>query len=197
MSIKNILEMYERSDSLDHEQGLTWYAEAFRLCGIFSREYGQSVEVVVAVMAALSPRNKWSQNVKDVVSILAAVNAGHPADTVKVGTTNTFRDRAYEIAATGKIGLLRGSKVWTFWKNIIDHDHTDLVTVDVWAYRVAVGNLKAAPKINDTVYNDIERQYQEAARKVGLRPLELQAITWVAARRYAKVQGGLKQLALF
>lgn len=197
MSEKNIIAMFDRATEWDVAEGMTWYAEAFRLCTILAQKYNQNVEVTAAVMAALSPRNRWSQNVKDTENVLAAAAEGLPAEDIKTGTTNLFRDRAYEIARTGKIGLLKGPKVWSFWKDIVDHRGTDRVTVDVWAYRIAAGDLKAAPKLNYTVYNDIEGQYQRAARKLGLRPLQLQAITWVAARRYARVKGHLNQLSFF
>lgn len=196
MSKNNILNMYHRASEWDVQQGLTWYAEAYRLCQIYAKKYNQYPEVVAAVLAALSPRNKWETNVKDTVTVLEAVANNTPVTEVKVHTTNIFRDRAYEIARTGKIGLLRGPKVWSFWKDIVDHRHTERVTIDVWAYRIAAGDLAAAPKINSKVYNDIERQYQDAAAEVGIRPLELQAITWVTARRYAKIKGHLNQLAL-
>jgi len=197
MSISNITEMYERASDWDIAEGLTWYAEAYRLCDILSKRYDKPIKIVAAIMAALSPRNRWSQNVKDTETILKAVNDDIPVDDIKTGTTNLFRNRAYEIGMTDNIRLLKGSKVWSFWKDIVDYRFTDRVTVDVWAYRVAAGDLTAPPKINHKVYNDIERQYQEAADKLGLRPLELQAITWVTARRYAKVKGHLKQLSFF
>lgn len=197
MSEKNIVAMYNRASEWDVAEGMTWYEEAFRLCTILSRKYDRDVNVVAAVLAALSPRNKWAQNVKDTEVILAAAVEGLPVEDIRVGTTNLFRDRAYEIARTGKIGLLKGPKVWSFWKDIVDNRGTDRVTVDVWAYRIAAGDLKAAPKLDYKAYNHIERQYQRAARKLGLLPLQLQAITWVTARRYAKVKGHLNQLSFF
>lgn len=197
MSVENILAVYERANEWDIAEGLTWYAEAHRLCVIFSKRYDKPLDVVIAVMAALSPRNKWSQNVKDTERILQAVNDGEPEDFIKTGTTHLFRDRAYKIARTGNIGLLRGPKVWSFYKNIYDYDFTDRVTVDVWAARVVEGVFSGLVKLDNRIYNKIEREYQEAAKLLGLRPLELQAITWVTVRRYAKIKGHLNQLSFF
>ena len=88
MSEKNIVAMYNRASEWDVAEGMTWYEEAFRLCTILSRKYDRDVNVVAAVLAALSPRNKWAQNVKDTEVILAAAVEGLPVEDIRVGTVS-------------------------------------------------------------------------------------------------------------
>jgi hypothetical protein len=77
------------------------------------------------------------------------------------------------------------------------------VTVDTWAYRIAEGNLMLPAKgLNEKRYLVYAEAYKNAAQRIGLRPCEVQAITWVEARDRVRThkkmrRAGASQLRLF
>lgn len=198
MSVENILHTYNQATEWDYESGINWYSGAHKWIVSKAKQYGFLPPIVAAVVAALSPRNKWHNNLKDAETILAAVagNAKHPFN-LKVHTTGVFRDTAFSIAQTGNIDLLKGPKVTAFYDNLLHPNKSEAVTVDVWAARIARGDLKAKAKdFTDKEKARMMDEYKAAAEEVGLTPLQIQAVTWLVARRYAKIKVGAEQLAL-
>lgn len=198
MAVENILKYYERATDWDYQSGLNWYPGARQWCQHHARKHGFDVEVVAAVVAVLSPRNKWSNNLKDAEEVLASVASGenHPFN-VKTHTTRIFTERAWTIAKTGDTSLVQGPKVEAFFDNILRPDKSEDVTVDVWACRVADDDLKArAGDFSEPRKVEIVEEYREAAEQVDLTPLEIQAVTWVIARRLAKISQDASQLVL-
>jgi hypothetical protein len=135
---------------------------------------------------------------KDAESVLAAVQTGKGPDDITAHTTHTMKRRAFEFAKTGDWDVIRGQKVRSFLDNITKPHESDAVTVDVWAERISTGDLKQpGSTLTAKKYQAIVEEYRAAAEVVGLRPLVLQAITWVVVRRLAKSRVNAKQLPLF
>lgn len=193
-----IRKVLRSSGDLDWAEGLAWYPTARQWAVDTAAQFGKTPEIVVAMIAALSPRNRWAQNLRDVVTVLRAERVGdHHLAYGRCGTFNKNVDKAYALAATGDLSALNGRKVLSFMDNILNPDSLR-VTVDVWAMRIALGDLdKLPPAITPELYNRAERAYTEVAEENDVRPCELQAITWVTARRLVSNRLAVGQLPLF
>ena len=60
----NITCVYRDADETQHAEGLLWYENAQKAAYHIALKYDVPVYLVVAVIAALSPNNKWSRNRK-------------------------------------------------------------------------------------------------------------------------------------
>lgn len=185
MSVENILNMYELASPADVSEGRAWYAYARLVCEDIAQTWGHSLEKVVYALAALSPRMKWERNVAALVKVLGGRYGGLMGASV---------EKALHILE-GDLDRLSGDKVTRFAANILGD--TQQVCVDTWALRIWLGDLGApARSIKPDEYLAIQADYQEAARQVGLHPRDLQAITWVTARRLANGRAAWGQLSL-
>ena len=61
--IHNIISVYRDADETQHAEGLLWYDNAQKAAYLIALKYDVAVYIVAAVIAALSPNNKWSRNV--------------------------------------------------------------------------------------------------------------------------------------
>jgi thermostable 8-oxoguanine DNA glycosylase len=72
----------------------------------------------------------------------------------------------------------------SFFKNIMGYD---TVTIDGHAYNIArykrVTLTDDDTNISKSVYLEMQEAYQRAAKRVGLKVYQLQAITWVVWKR--------------
>jgi hypothetical protein len=189
--VRNILKIYRQATPQDHEAGLAWYAKARDAAVSLSIQHDVPLRVVVGVIAALSPNNKWERNVKDAGVMIAAFLGGDPVEVCKPSTYTKMRDKAWSILAAVPendnevISILNGQKIVSFFCNIMGHD--SVVTIDGHAYNIAQGKRAGltddATNMSKGVYKDMQEAYARAAKRVGLKVYELQAITWVAWKR--------------
>ena len=74
--IHNITSVYRDADETQHAEGLVWYENAQKAAYHIAVKYDVPVYLVVAVIAALSPNNKWSRNVVNADSLIGAFIRG-------------------------------------------------------------------------------------------------------------------------
>jgi hypothetical protein len=176
---RRILSTFDRATAADALEGAAWYSRAMELASALAA--GSPLEPIqcAGVIAALSPRCAWGQNVAGAAAMVSAASAG-AAEPIVAGTGDN-RDKAWRIATgADPADVLGGPKVRRFFRNITGD--SDVVTVDVWAARIAEGRENPnAPK--GRRYDLIERAYIGAAELRGVTPREMQATTWVAHRR--------------
>lgn len=178
MSTTNILNCYSKADSETIQSGLNWYPQALE----FAKSIHSDVVKAAGVIAALSPRQNWNVNKRAAAKLFQAIELGDDFPLIPGTWANVYK--AWDIA-NGKNPLEvlgqsnRNFKVFRFFKNILG----DLqgVTVDSWAAKVAVIDL-TTPYIRGNMYLEIERDYQKAAKKIGIAPRDLQAICWIQER---------------
>lgn len=172
MSPRKLRYWYNRSTG-----GHTWYREAGRTARQLAEAYGVPVTRAAGVIAALSPRMRWSENVKNASKVLAAAAAGEVAPP-RVGMTR-FVATAWRIAKGERpLAVLGGPKVRAFYRNLCgDLSH---VTVDVWALR-ALG-VDAAKGMRPGEYERAAAHYRRAARAAGVAPAVFQAVVWTSIR---------------
>ena len=188
--VRNILKVYRRATSEDVANGLEWYDRAKRYASIISNLSGVNLNTVVGVMAALSPNNRWERNVKDTERMVWAWVKGEDLTDFKVSCYNTMKVKAWSILEDDLtdddaiLTRLNGQKIRSFYSNIRGLDE---VTIDGHAYNIALGIRQGltSDKTNmgKKLYRDMQSAYVQAAKRVGVKPHELQAITWTTWKR--------------
>jgi hypothetical protein len=195
MSSQNIFAVYQLANAAERVTGLNWYSDALRAATAIAKEYSVNIVTVAGVIAALSPRNRWERNLADASALIKAFSVDpKSAADVKVCTFNIGKTKALKILADGQqsvvhsieevLGVLSGPKVCEFASCILG-DETE-TCIDGHAYSVWFGDritLNKIPKIGKKLRATIKADYCEAAKQLGIKPSELQAITWCAWRR--------------
>ena len=182
--IHNIVSVYRDADKTQHAEGLLWYSDAQKAAHNIAVKYDVAVYIVVAVIAALSPNNKWSRNIVNADALIGAFIRGDGLLSVKVSTYNKMKQKAWDILAAcpdydGAKAMLKGQKITSFFMDIMGEFN---VTIDGHARNIAygerVGLTDDRTNIGVREYRALQAAYEEAARRVGLMPYQLQAITW-------------------
>ena len=182
--IHNIISVYRDADKTQHAEGLLWYSDAQKAAHNIAVKYGIAVYIVVAVISALSPNNKWSRNVNNADMLIGAFLRGDGIDAVKVSTYHKMKAKAWDILAArpdydGAKAMLKGQKITSFFMDIMGEFN---VTIDGHARNIAyaerVGLTDDRTNIGVREYRALQAAYEEAARRIGLMPYQLQAITW-------------------
>ena len=182
--IYNIVSVLRDSDETQHAEGLLWYSDAQKAAHDIAIKYDIAVYLVVAVIAALSPNNKWTRNLVNADALIGAFIRGDGIDSVKVSTYHKMKAKAWGILAArpdyeGAKTMLKGQKITSFFMDIMGEFN---VTIDGHARNIAygerVGLTDDRTNIGVREYRALQAAYEEAARRVGLMPYQLQAITW-------------------
>jgi hypothetical protein len=158
------------------------------------------VITAAGVIAALSPNNKWDRNLRDADALISCYHqhGAYNASQLKVCTYGANLQKALTIlkltspTVEDVETVLHGRKVSAFFRCILGSQTA--VCVDGHAYSIWLGQTirtTQTPKIGPRLYEQIARDYTQAATLIGSRapsheipsPVELQAITWVAHRR--------------
>ena len=173
----NIEKVLLLANTKEINQGVTWYGRAREFCEEVAFKYNLPIWKVVLIVSALSPRNKWSRNKLDAISVIR-----HGLDA-SCATFNNNKEKACKIfhAQSIKEGLEilgNGKKTRAFFMNIYNYN-SNKVCIDSWACRVArLG--KDVPTVKQ--YIELEKAYKIVADKHGYLPMDIQAICWVAYR---------------
>ena len=182
--IYNIVSVYRDADETQHAEGLVWYEQAKRGAYHIALKHDVPVYIAVAVIAALSPNNKWARNLVNADALIGAFVNGDGIDSVKVSTYHKMKQKAWDILAARPSyndakAMLKGQKITSFFCDIMGEFN---VTIDGHARNIAygerVGLTDDRTNIGVREYRALQAAYEEAARRVGLMPYQLQAITW-------------------
>lgn len=188
--VRNILRVYRMATTEEYISGTVWYTVANLEANEISIKHNVPIHIVVGVIAALSPNNKWSRNLRDADKLIHTYLSGGTPEMCKPSTYTKMRDKAWSImtdypsSVEGVEKILNGQKIVSFFRNIMG---IDSVTVDGHAYNIARGK-RASLTDNDTnmsktVYQEMQAAYRRAAKRVNLKVYELQAITWLVWKR--------------
>jgi hypothetical protein len=182
---RNLNYFFDKATNKDIKQGLQWYKKANSEANNIAKKYDLDVYKVSQVISALSPRNKWSQNIKDANKLCEAFTLGlHPTD-IKVCTFHSNKFKAFNILSNN-INITNNSlKTYNFVNNIayLSSEH---VTVDIWHLRASFkNNIKINnANIGKIAYKQIKDITINIANKLGLKPYDLQAIIWISSQNY-------------
>ena len=190
ITTKNIIAVYKMATSDEIKQGITWYLNATSDCKNIADKLRLPLHIVIGVVSALSPNNKWERNVTNAEDLCTAFINGQDMDSVKVSTYHKMKEKAWSILETmpnyeETIEILNGKKIVSFFRNI-SGDETD-ITIDGHARNIYYNDKQGLTTPNTNIkkneYKDIQKAYLRASKKLGIKAYELQAITWVAWRR--------------
>ena len=172
--VENILRVYREATPEEAEYWGRWYRHAGDDVLAMAEHYGLPFEQVAAVVAALSPGNKWAANLRaadDVLSGNDRTNA-YPNNLVK----------ARHILETGDVDVIRTPKVWVFYQSLLDPDLAaqDMVldghAINIW--RGQKVPLKGLVGPNETERRAMLDDYKRAAAILGVPVQAVQAVTW-------------------
>ena len=206
IAIKNIIACRRRAKPQDVAHGIAWYAEAYEECRTIAEEYSTCtlpVYIVVGVVAALSPNNRWSTNVTNARDLIDAFVNGRDIDSVSVCTYSAMKRKAWSILSERPIRLvehdtvivdetkemLNGRKIVCFYENIMGED---TCTIDGHARNIAynerVNLTDNKTNIGVKEYANLQEAYRQAAKRCTVngrrfKAYELQAVTWVTWRK--------------
>ena len=190
ITTKHILAIYKLANPSEIKHGLTWYVNALTDCRKIANDLDLPIHIVIGVVSALSPNNKWERNIINAKDLCTAFINGNDMDSIKVSTYHKMKEKAWHILEAmpsyeETISILNGKKIVSFFRNI-SGDETD-ITIDGHArniyYNDRQGLTTPNTSITKTEYADIQKAYLRASKKLGIKAYELQAITWVTWRR--------------
>jgi len=194
---KVITAVYNLATVTDRNQGLNWYARALDFADNLGEVYDINYTTIVGVIAALSPRNRWERNMQDAETMVKVYANGGTYDdlmnlkvcTFKAGKSKAARILTDKVTDKGELlDILKGPKLQEFFNCILGD--SDDVCIDGHAYSIWIGDritLANVPSIGKKLRDKIKSDYQKAAREIGIKPHELQAITWVCWKRIHEV----------
>jgi len=161
------------------KNGRKWYADANQIIKDIAKQFNTTEIITASVLSALSPRNKWKQNIKDTIKVFQAIKDGKTAEQIKVCTFHTNKFKAFEIAKGNKTITKDSQKTFAFVNNIA-HLDDNFVTIDVWHLRACFN--KTMGSCGKLAYEQIQKLTIKKADKLGLKGYEYQAIIWESIR---------------
>ena len=179
----NLNYWFNKATTEDIKNGLKWYPIANDICKDIATKFNTTSLKAAQVISALSPRNKWEQNIKDSYKVFEAVKFGiHPTD-IKVCTFHTNKFKAFNIVSNELSITDKSLKTFNFVHNIA-HLSSDHLTIDIWHLRACFSRMMQIDKasIGRIAYGQIKALTIKKAHKLGLKGYELQAIIWNSIR---------------
>lgn len=189
---RHVLAVYDRAPEDVRRAGRNWYANAVPAVGaLLDGSPRWTWYHRAGVLAALSPRMPWERNVEMAALALSLGRA--------VGVLSANAGKANAIMALSPLlpptelraaihDILRGPKTRSFFECCADPwgAHGD-VCIDRHAVCIAAGRYLreqrgAAILARVGAYARAQDCYREAAARVGIFPLQMQAITWLQWR---------------
>ena len=164
----------------DIDNGIAWYKQAHYICKDLAERYNTKLETVASIISALSPRNRWLQNIKDTKTVLDAIHSGFGPEDVKVCTFHKNKNKAFLLGKEQTSITDKSLKTFSFVNNIAKLDDA-YITIDVWHLRACFGTtIRSTP--SRKAYDQIRRLTIAKAEQKGLKGYEYQAIVWNAIK---------------
>ena len=180
---KNLDYYFDSATGDDMKHGLNWYNEAHEICKDIAQKYNSNTLTVAQVMSALSPRNKWEQNIKDTKKVFQAIKEGLGPESIRVCTFHSNKFKAYNIINSNTVITDKSLKTYNFVYNmgVLSPEH---LTVDIWHLRACFRkSIKIdSANIGRLAYEQIKSLTIKKANKIGLTGYQYQAVIWSAIR---------------
>ena len=95
--VQNIESVYTQCTEEEKQHGMDWYFKARSSAKKICDKYELPLHIVVGVIAALSPTNKWETNLRNADEMCRIFTYGGYVEECKPSTYNTMRDKAWSI----------------------------------------------------------------------------------------------------
>jgi hypothetical protein len=186
VGVGNILRVFSQATKGEIHAGTAWYKHASEETARRLPELPR--KTAIGIVAALSPQTAWERNIRYAEKFVETGQCGQTGSNQAIAKAILEGAEPLEVLNKG-FGYGYG-KVSNFFKCLSDQD-TDAVCIDGHAYAIWAGEritTNKTPNISKRLYQAIEEDYQSAASAVGLKPHQIQAITWLAWRRLHRVR---------
>lgn len=191
--VRNINKVFAQVQEHELNHGLSWYEIAKAECQTMADRYELPLHIVVGVVAALSPTNRWERNLVDADHMLETyVSGGYVEDTAPC-TYKKMRDKAWHILQDNPhtiedtAFILKGPKITDFFLCIMGQD---VCVIDGHAWCIANADrrtMQEVPSIGKKLRQELQGAYSRAGKKHGMTAYQMQAATWVAWKRIHNV----------
>ena len=179
--VKNIVAVYNEATPEEKEYWGKWYHHAKENVQDLAKKYNLPFPITAAVVAVLSPGNKWKNNLLAADRLLG--NNANPSEPPKVisGYPRQIA-RAQDILNSGDVGKVTGPKVTVFFQSLLSpetvekHLVLDGHAINIW--RGEKPNLKQISMPNKAERQKMLEDYQTAAEQLGVPVQAIQAVTW-------------------
>lgn len=187
--VTNILATFAQAEDENesYEEGIGWYHVAHSIAHELAADNGVSFEVAAGVLAVLSPSTNWSRNIELAADMLSEGDCAHAYGECIEKARRIMAGESFDSV------MIIGRKVRNFYACIVNPSNPGAVCVDRHAVVLATGRpLSDLDGWLDLVgtYQLTAAAYRTAARKVGIRPSQMQAITWCQHRRNTNTYKG-------
>ena len=190
----NIETVFSQATQDELQHGLDWYADAKLACQTMADAYELPLAIVVGVVAALSPTNRWERNLIDADNMLQTFTSGGYVEDTAPCTYKTMRNKAWLILSNGVAQdvdaiakTLNGPKITDFFLCIMGQD---VCVIDGHAWCIANADrrtMQEVPSIGKKLRKELQSAYSKAGKRHGMTAFQMQAATWVAWKRIHNV----------
>ena len=188
--VNNIKAVLALATEQEIQDGIMWYMDAYEAARTIADTHELPLAVVVGVIAALSPTNRWERNLIDADNLCEAYVSGGYMEDVLCGTYHPMRAKAWRILQDGPeldaqtiANILNGPKITDFFWCIQGYD-TCVIDGHAWCIANADRRtMQEVPNIGKKLRADLQEAYAAAGIEHGYKAFEVQAITWVVWRR--------------
>ena len=149
------------------EQASVWYRDAEEVAEDVARNLDTTLEVGASIVAAFSPRERWSTNVSKAI----AYSMGQRPKGLQNNLTMA------DNAMVKGFDALNGQKTNAFARAIAGD--TDAVVIDVWMMRAAQ---MPSDSPNKSQYNECANAVRVIADEFGITARTTQALIWIVKR---------------
>jgi GNAT superfamily N-acetyltransferase/predicted kinase len=178
--VDNIIAVYNDADDEEKDYWGKWYYHANKDVTTLSNNYGIDFRIAAAVVAVLSPGNKWLGNLYAAEKTIQKFN--DPSLNISISAYGKNVIKALKILETGDVAYVKGPKVSVFFLSLVDPQSVNKeLVLDSHAINIWFGikrNLKQTPTISNKLRNQVLEDYKKAAQKLGVSLQSLQAVTW-------------------
>lgn len=185
-SHRHIRQAYENASIESKLEGEIWYDEARVIAEQVTKLLDtDDLRMGAGIIAALSPQMDWGENIEEAIKFTS----------IHYSTRQTRANNAKALRileGENPEDVLGGAKVVAFYHAILEPKGNYPVVVDRHAMRVYNGEPVTKRDLNRVFSNwrvirRIQFAYRKEARRLGIHPNVLQAITWVHQRKVNKL----------
>ncbi len=172
--VHNIITVYNQATPEEKEYWGKWYHNAKSDVEDLAKTFNLPFPVAAAIVAVLSPGNKWNSNLVAAEKLLKGEE--------KINAYPRQAERARNILKKGDTKLVSGPKVTVFFKSLMDPASVekDMVldghAINIW--RGAKENLKGLKNPSTKERAQMIQDYNKAAELLGVPVQAVQATTW-------------------
>ena len=183
---ENFRRGYGTLEDFEREAGDKWYPLANKIAERIARDTGLTLEQASGIIAALSPRNRWSSNVQQARMVPEMLRQG--IMPVAFGPTGRATVEKAYLIGHGQVpvtDILSGPKVSAFHPGILYAGRSDLARVPtIDAIMASAGTGLPVEGIPNSLYPVYAEALVNAATKEGVPHNPFQAGLWAAHRRF-------------